>query len=309
MLPPWVELTIDVEIASKLLEASRRLAHLKGFVAMLPDRDLYIDAIVYKEATASCAIDGIDATDPIVGKYREVLMRESHDTLSQKGLKEETLLNIYSDLRSDPKGSGNTEISEQTGYLTHFMKTGYGFPKDPLFRMALAQYQFEAIQPSLNGGGRTGRLASIVYLIHEELLGQPSLCLSAYHLHKFDEYTEALKSVSSSRNWRQWVIHMLDSISSASDYTVNLILRIKTLKEKIEAVISENGLQLDRMDISTLFGIPYVSPRKLMSGSIKSVNTAKKYLGQLEELGILSKTRVGREYVWVNTGLMDLLAE
>ena len=46
-----------------------------------------------------------------------------------------------------------------------------------------------------------------------------------------------------------------------------------------------------------------------MSGSIKSVNTAKKYLGQLEKLGLLSKTRVGREYVWVNTGLMEILSE
>lgn len=309
MLPPWVELTIDVEIASKLLEASRRLAHLKGFVAMLPDRDLYIDAIVYKEATASCAIDGIKGTHPIVDKYREMLQKRSQDVFRGIRLTEEDVLDIYSELDLEDGRSRGEEISSQTACMSQFLKSGYGFPKDPVFRMALGQYQLEATHPFRDDDGRAGRLVSVVYLIQEGLLEQPSLCLSACHLQKAGEYAEALKSVSVSRNWNRWVNYMLDSISSASDYTVNLILRIKTLKEKIEAVICENGLQLDRMDISTLFGIPYVSPRKLMSGSIKSVNTAKKYLGQLEELGILSKTRVGREYVWVNTGLMEVLSE
>ena len=309
MLPPWVELSMDVNIMTKFLEASRHLAHLKGFVDMLPDRELYVNALIYKEAAASCAIDGIKESDPIVGKYMEILQKRSQDAIAGYRLTEEDVLDIYSELDLEDGRSRSEEIPSQTACMTQFLKSGYGFPKDPLLRMALGQYQLEATQPFRADDGRAGRLISIVYLIQEGLLGQPSLCLSAYHLQKAGEYAEGLKSVSASRNWNKWVIYILDSISSASDYTVSLILRIQALKEKIEAVIRDNDLQADRMDISALFGIPYISPRKLMSGSIKSVNTAKKYLGQLEQLGILSKTMAGREYVWVNTGLMEILSE
>jgi hypothetical protein len=45
-----------------------------------------------------------------------------------------------------------------------------------------------------------------------------------------------------------------------------------------------------------------------MSSKVKSLNTAKKYLSDLESLGLLSKERIGKEYVWLNTGLMDILS-
>ena len=111
------------------------------------------------------------------------------------------------------------------------------------------------------------------------------------------------------RNWKQWIMHTLQSICCASEYTMGLIHRIEEVQDKIEIAIRENDLQLDRMELSALMSIPYISPRQLMSGSIKSVNTAKKYLSQLEKLGSLSKTKVGREYVWINTGLMEILSE
>ena len=45
-----------------------------------------------------------------------------------------------------------------------------------------------------------------------------------------------------------------------------------------------------------------------MSEKIKSVNTAKKYLTELEELGLLAKTKIGKESIWLNTELMDILS-
>ena len=189
------------------------------------------------------------------------------------------------------------------------LNNDYGLPKDPLFRIALVQYQFEASQPFRSGDGRAGRLINQLYLIQEGLLYQPCLCLSGCYIQQPDTYVESVKSVSASRNWKQWIMHTLKCICCASDYTMGLISRIQEVQDRIEAAVIENKLQLDRMDLSTLMGIPYISPRQLMSGSIKSVNTAKKYLSKLEELSLLSKTRIGREYVWVNTGLMEILTD
>lgn len=313
MLPPWAELTIDVSVAAKMLEASRHLARLDGLVSMFSDRNLFVEAIVYKEAVASCAIDGLQGTDPVVDKYREVLLRESQEVKGGKRFTEESIFSIYSELGEDHLEEAHTKYKEvlarTISNLTKLMSRDFGFPNDPLFRMALVQYQFEATRPFPSKDGSAGRLISILYLVQEGLLCQPCLCLSAYHLQQLNAYSEAIKSVSTLRNWKQWVLHMLDGISNASEYTIGLILRIRALKEKFETVIRENDLQVERMDISKFFGVPFISPRSLLSGSIKSVNTAKKYLGQLEELGLLAKTRVGKEYVWVNTGLMQILSE
>lgn len=47
----------------------------------------------------------------------------------------------------------------------------------------------------------------------------------------------------------------------------------------------------------------------MLSVKIKSINTAKKYLTELESLGMLSKKKVGKEYIWFNTELMEILSD
>ena len=37
--------------------------------------------------------------------------------------------------------------------------------------------------------------------------------------------------------------------------------------------------------------------------------TAKKYLTELESLGMLSKDKVGKEFIWFNTELMGILSD
>ena len=51
---------------------------------------------------------------------------------------------------------------------------------DPLIRMAVGHYQFEAIHPFTDGNGRTGRVLNSLFLIHEGLLTLPILYLSRY---------------------------------------------------------------------------------------------------------------------------------
>ena len=79
--------------------------------------------------------------------------------------------------------------------------------------------------------------------------------------------------------------------------------------EKTERIILENKLSLARLNLSKLFEQPYIRPKNLLSNTIKSVNTAKKYLSQLEGLGLLAKERIGKEYIWFNTELMAILSD
>jgi len=58
-----------------------------------------------------------------------------------------------------------------------------------------------------------------------------------------------------------------------------------------------------------IFEQPYISPRSLISGEIKSLNTAKKYMMQLEKLGIMSPKKIGKEIIYINIDLFNLLSE
>jgi Fic family protein len=51
---------------------------------------------------------------------------------------------------------------------------------DPLIRMAVGHYQFEAIHPFTDGNGRTGRILNSLFLIQEDLLTLPILYLSRF---------------------------------------------------------------------------------------------------------------------------------
>lgn len=63
------------------------------------------------------------------------------------------------------------------------------------------------------------------------------------------------------------------------------------------------------MDVPKHFEQPYIRPKNLLSDKIKSINTAKKYLTELEAMGMLSKEKVGKEFIWFNTNLMDILSD
>ena len=57
---------------------------------------------------------------------------------------------------------------------------------DPLIRMAVGHYQFEAIHPFTDGNGRTGRVMNGLFLIQENLLTLPILYLSRFIIQNTD---------------------------------------------------------------------------------------------------------------------------
>ena len=63
---------------------------------------------------------------------------------------------------------------------------------DPLVRMAVLHYQFEAIHPFPDGNGRTGRILNILSLMQDGLLDLPTLYLSRYILKTRGEYYRRL---------------------------------------------------------------------------------------------------------------------
>ena len=100
---------------------------------------------------------------------------------------------------------------------------------DPLVKLAILHYQFEAIHPYFDGNGRTGRIINILFLIEKGLLDLPILYLSRYILSNKTGYYQGLLGVTEHGDWQTWVSYILSAITEASQWTTAKILVIKEL--------------------------------------------------------------------------------
>ena len=100
---------------------------------------------------------------------------------------------------------------------------------DPLVRMAVGHYQFEAIHPFTDGNGRTGRVLNLLYLVERGLLSQPTLYLSGHINRTRHDYYRLLLDVTTSERWEDWILYMLKAIRETAAWTSSKIRATQTL--------------------------------------------------------------------------------
>ena len=254
--------------------------------------------------------DGSVSLEMMIDIYRAV--KQSHDgirpyqaeiVIKKRGWGSLVAETAY----TPPRGKGVVE--RMMADLIDFLNDDVKYPIDPLLKMAMAHYQFEAIHPFRDGNGRTGRILCLLYLIQKELLNNPILYMSAYILQNKDDYYHLLGNVTAIRSWKKWILFMLEAVSQTAEYTTYKIHQIRNQMERTREIILKHDLSLSRLSIPALFEQPYIRPKNLLSDRIKSINTAKKYLTELEAIGLVTKERIGKENVWFNTELMAILSE
>ena len=103
---------------------------------------------------------------------------------------------------------------------------------DPLIKMAVAHYQFEAIHPFYDGNGRTGRIINILHLVMNNLLDSPILYLSKYILNNRSEYYKTLQNITENNDWESWIIYVLKGIQKTSKDSIQLLKKINSLINK-----------------------------------------------------------------------------
>lgn len=204
---------------------------------------------------------------------------------------------------------GEKVIKEKLENLISYLNDDRKFSYDPLIKMAVSHYQFEAIHPFRDGNGRTGRVLSILMMIQKKLLDVPVLYLSAYIIEHKDDYYVLLNKVTTLKNWKEWILYMLKAVEETSVFTISKINEIDSLFQKTYELVKLKQPHIRKEIIEKIFEQPYISPRKLLDQNTKSINTAKKYLGQLEKLGIMASKKVGKEIIYLNIDLFNLLSE
>ncbi|QDH78735.1 Fic family protein [Echinicola soli] len=205
-----------------------------------------------------------------------------------------------------PRGQGI--IERLLDNLLVYLNDDAQFDTDPLLKMCIAHYQFEAIHPFPDGNGRTGRIINLLYLANKGLLDQPVLYLSKYIITHKDDYYYNLGVVSQRGNWKPWVLYMLDAVEKTSILTNQLISSILNQMESTLEYARSRIKWYNKEVNELLFSQPYIK-QKLIGDAmqISSRTTLTKYFSELVDARILSPIKDGREVFYINEDLIRIL--
>ena len=179
---------------------------------------------------------------------------------------------------------------------------------DPLIRMAVGHYQFESIHPFPDGNGRTGRLLCILFLMQEGLLQQPILYLSGAIVRDKAAYYNAIEGVRETGDFEPLLLYFLDAIRQTADWTAGRIrLIVQLMAETKDQLRAMGGGIYSHELINVLFRLPYCRIRNLVEAEVAKAQTAGRYLHALANAGLLREIPFGREKLYLNWRLYDIL--
>jgi Fic family protein len=204
---------------------------------------------------------------------------------------------------------GETIIREKLAALENFINENDLSAVDPIIKLALIHYQFEAIHPFIDGNGRAGRIINTLYLVQQGLLSQPVLYISSYIMQYKTEYYQLLRAVTESRNWTDWIMYVLTAIAETSKITTVKIRKILLLKETLENAVREAlGSSFNYELLQEMFALPYLKIDTLEKKKIAHRQTASSWLNKLSNAEILRPQKIGRTTYFINYQLMQILA-
>lgn len=344
-LPPKVEIESKV-ILKQLNKATRALAELKAYADVIPNKEILISTIALQEAKASSEIENIittndslykamatseskiDASTKEVLQYREALWYGVKLVEEKELITTNMIIEIQQILEGNRGGirklpgtalknalTGETVYTPPSGEelirkLLANLEEYYNIPDDidSLIKLAVTHYQFEAIHPFYDGNGRTGRILNILYLLKEGLLDSPILYLSSYIIRNKNEYYELLNKVTTEGDWESWIIYMLKAIELTSKETLSTAKEIKNLIDATIDFVKEKEPKIYSKElIEFIFKEVYLKANQLVDNGLSSRKTVVKYLKALEDIGVLQSEKVGREVIYINIALFNLL--
>ncbi len=226
-----------------------------------------------------------------------------------------TLSNTQGEVIYTPP-SGEQIIREKLSNLEKFINEEetssgeYSQTIDPLIKMAILHYQFEAIHPFSDGNGRTGRILLLLYLKLSGLLETPAIYLSEYIIKNKTEYYRCLRAVTEKNEWEDYILYMLDMIEDTANKGLKRLSKITMVMEETAIEIKKKLPKVYSKDlIEILFRLPYTKRQHLIDENIGNLKTVGNYLMALEENGFLKSEKVGKEKLYLNQRLLNILED
>jgi len=344
-LPPAGDSIETTVILKRCINARVALAELKQAAELIPNAAVLVNALPLLEARASSEIENIvtttdklfefvdmaedkaDAATKEALRYRTALF-EGTKMVQRRMLTTDMAIQICStikdlelDIRDDP---GTRLRNRRTGEVIYTPPVGQAILQqklqnwaefmhthteiDPLVRMAIQHYQFEAIHPFTDGNGRTGRIINILFLVEQGLLDSPILYLSRHIIQHKGDYYRLLNDVTRNQAWGPWIMFMLQGVEETCIWTTDKIKAIRELMQHTSQFVQKQLPKIYSWElVEALFKQPYCRINNLVSTGVAKRQTASVYLKQLCDIGVLKEIRSGRETLFVHPKYIELL--
>jgi Fic family protein len=345
-LPPPAEAVDTPAILRKCINARVALAELKQAGELIPNATVLINALPLLEAQASSEIENIvtttdkllefmdqpehraDAATKEALRYRRALF-EGARSVRKGALTVDTAIEVCRTIKDEKKFDlrdkpGTTLRNTATGAVIYTPPEGQELIReklknweeflrarndlDPLVRVAVQHYQFEAIHPFADGNGRTGRILNILFLVQQGLLDSPILYMSRYIIRNKADYYRLLLEVTTKQAWVPWISFMLDSIENTCVWTTEKIKAIRDLMRHTGDFIQRRAPKIYTWElVELLFKQPYCRIANVVDAGIAKRQTASVYLKTLADAGVLREINAGRESLFVHPKYIELL--
>ncbi len=345
-LPPKREKVETLSILRQISGSASALGELKGVAKTIPNQAMLINAVVLQEAKDSSEIENIITTrdelyralttagkQPVQVKevinYRKAIFTGFEIIKKQGFLRVSDIETIQKTIIENNAGirnmSGTVLKNDRTG------KTVYTPPQEkseildllgnfleyfnlnqmdlhPLINLAILHYQFESIHPFYDGNGRTGRILNILYLLINNLLDIPILYLSSYINKNKSDYYKLLNKVNNTDDWEEYILYILKAIEETSLKTID---KINNIKELLEKAIEKAKARAPKIYRKELIELLFEQPYSKIDFVVKRLNVERKaasrYLKKFEEIELLKSTKIGRETIYINEDLIEIL--
>src|SRR5215216_4310514 len=313
LLPPKVDLETKA-ILKQCIQARAALAELKGAAELIPNPSILINTLPLLEAQASSEIENILTTTDRLFQFRE--LNAQADPATKEALRyTRALLDGYQAVQKRPlatrtaeeictrikgvqmqvrRAPGTALANERTGEIVYTPPEGEDLLRsllanwerflheatdlDPLIRMAVAHYQFEAIHPFTDGNGRTGRVLNSLYLIHENLLTLPILYLSRYIIEYKSEYYRLLQAVTCEQVWEEWILFILQGVEATAQWTMAKIEAIRQLAQHTADYVRQARPKIySRELVDLIFELPYCRIQNVVDAKLAERQAASRY--------------------------------
>ena len=344
ILPPKTNLE-TTKVLRKTINASRALAQLNGMLTNLPNPTLFLDTIHLQEAKASSEIENIITTNDDLYKslvadkkfdnpatkevinYKEALWNGLQQIETRPFISTNLCVEIVQSIKKNTAGirtTPGTALKNTDGETIYTPPTGEAVIReklnnleifingedamDPLIKMALMHYQFEAIHPFSDGNGRTGRILLLLYLKIEKLLDTPAIYLSEYIIKNKADYYTKLRMVTENNDWEGWILYMLEMVEYTAKKGLERLRNVTSLMEQMATDIKETLPKVYTKElVEILFRLPYTKRQFLVDAKLGTPKTVGNYLMELEKSGFLISEKVGKEKLYLNHKLMAVL--
>jgi Fic family protein len=330
-------------VLKRCVAARAALAELKQLAQQIPNQGVLINTLPLLEARASSEIENIVTTndrlfqhqggdenaDPATKealRYSQALL-DGFQTLAKRPLSTRTAEQVCTTIKGNEMRVRNvpgTALAKATGEVVYTPPEGEALLRDllanwekflhhekdvdPLVRMAVGHYQFEAIHPFTDGNGRTGRVINSLFLIEQGLLTLPILYLSRFIIEYKEEYYRLLLEVTRADSWEPWLLFILEGVEVTAGWTGAKIEAIRRLAEHTGDFVRDRLPKIYTHElIALVFELPYCRIQNLVERKIAGRQAASRYLKQLVALGVLEEKPVGREKLFVHPKLLRLL--